>query len=118
MTSASTCSAVLRPMPRLPPVMSAIRVMPATISPAGAREKRSAQPGTSRPWLSPRARPILEPVDRQALADFLRRRREALRPEDVGLSQGRRRRTAGLRREEVALLAHMSTDFYARLEQQ
>ena len=57
-------------------------------------------------------------MDRAGLADFLRRRREALRPEDVGLSQGRRRRTAGLRREEVALLAHMSTDFYARLEQQ
>src|SRR5689334_16505754 len=56
-------------------------------------------------------------MDRAGLADFLRRRREALRPEDVGLSQGRRRRTAGLRREEVALLAHMSTDFYARLEQ-
>ena len=57
-------------------------------------------------------------MDRAGLADFLRRRREALRPEDVGLQQGRRRRTAGLRREEVALLAHMSTDFYARLEQQ
>jgi transcriptional regulator with XRE-family HTH domain len=56
-------------------------------------------------------------MDRDGLADFLRRRREALRPEDVGLQQGRRRRTAGLRREEVALLAHMSTDFYARLEQ-
>ena len=56
-------------------------------------------------------------MDRDGLADFLRRRREALRPEDVGLREGRRRRTAGLRREEVALLAHMSTDFYARLEQ-
>jgi len=56
-------------------------------------------------------------MDRDGLADFLRRRREALNPEDVGLQQGRRRRTAGLRREEVALLAHMSTDFYARLEQ-
>jgi nucleotide-binding universal stress UspA family protein len=57
-------------------------------------------------------------MDREGLADFLRRRREALHPEDVGLHPGRRRRTAGLRREEVALLAHMSTDFYARLEQQ
>jgi transcriptional regulator with XRE-family HTH domain len=56
-------------------------------------------------------------MDRDGLADFLRRRREALRPEDVGLGPGRRRRTAGLRREEVAALAHMSTDFYARLEQ-
>ena len=56
-------------------------------------------------------------MDRDGLADFLRRRREALRPEDVGLSAGRRRRTAGLRREEVAALASMSTDFYTRLEQ-
>ena len=56
-------------------------------------------------------------MDRDGLADFLRRRRQTLRPEDVGLSPGRRRRTAGLRREEVALLAHMSTDFYTRLEQ-
>jgi len=56
-------------------------------------------------------------MDRDGLAEFLRHRREALSPDDVGLGQGRRRRTPGLRREEVALLAHMSTDFYARLEQ-
>jgi hypothetical protein len=57
-------------------------------------------------------------VDREQLADFLRRRREALQPEDVGLARGPRRRTGGLRREEVALLASMSTDYYTRLEQQ
>jgi transcriptional regulator with XRE-family HTH domain len=57
-------------------------------------------------------------MDRPQLADFLRRRREALQPEDVGLSRGARRRTSGLRREEVALLASMSTDYYSRLEQQ
>ena len=56
-------------------------------------------------------------MDREGLADFLRRRRAALRPDDVGLGPGRRRRTPGLRREEVAALAHMSTDFYTRLEQ-
>ena len=56
-------------------------------------------------------------MDRDGLADFLRRRRAALRPDDVGLGPGRRRRTPGLRREEVAALAHMSTDFYTRLEQ-
>ncbi|TWD79880.1 helix-turn-helix protein [Kribbella amoyensis] len=50
------------------------------------------------------------------LSDFLRRRREALQPEDVGLPRGRRRRTPGLRREEVATLAAMSTDYYSRLE--
>jgi transcriptional regulator with XRE-family HTH domain len=57
-------------------------------------------------------------MDRPELADFLRRRREALQPEDVGLTRGARRRTRGLRREEVALLASMSTDYYGRLEQQ
>jgi transcriptional regulator with XRE-family HTH domain len=56
-------------------------------------------------------------MDREDLADFLRRRRARLQPEDVGLPAGRRRRTAGLRREEVAALASMSTDFYARIEQ-
>jgi transcriptional regulator with XRE-family HTH domain len=57
-------------------------------------------------------------MDRLALADFLRHRREELRPEDVGLPAGARRRTRGLRREEVAALASMSTDYYTRLEQQ
>ncbi|MGW5736351.1 MULTISPECIES: helix-turn-helix transcriptional regulator [Streptomyces] len=57
-------------------------------------------------------------MDRPALADFLRRRREALQPADVGLPLGARRRTRGLRREEVASLALMSSDYYTRLEQQ
>ncbi|MFK4082711.1 helix-turn-helix transcriptional regulator [Kribbella sp. NPDC020789] len=50
------------------------------------------------------------------LSDFLRKRREALQPEDVGMPRGRRRRTPGLRREEVAALASMSADYYSRLE--
>ena len=54
---------------------------------------------------------------RQELARFLRDRREALRPGDAGLPPGRRRRTPGLRREEVAERAHMSVEYYARLEQ-
>jgi transcriptional regulator with XRE-family HTH domain len=57
-------------------------------------------------------------MDRALLADFLRARREALQPEDVGLPRGPRRRTGGLRREEVAVLAGMSADYYSRLEQQ
>jgi len=56
-------------------------------------------------------------VNREALAAFLVRRREALQPSDVGLSPGPRRRTAGLRREEVAQLATMSANYYTRLEQ-
>ena len=57
-------------------------------------------------------------IDRGGLADFLRRRRESLQPEDVGLPRGQRRRTNGLRREEVASLCHMSADYYARLERE
>lgn len=57
-------------------------------------------------------------MDRVELAAFLRRRREELRPGDVGLPVGARRRAPGLRREEVASLAAMSTDYYTRLEQQ
>jgi transcriptional regulator with XRE-family HTH domain len=54
---------------------------------------------------------------RQELASLLRYRREALDPADVGLPAGERRRTPGLRREEVARLANISTEYYARLEQ-
>jgi transcriptional regulator with XRE-family HTH domain len=57
-------------------------------------------------------------IDRAELAEFLRTRREALQPEDVGLPRGARRRTRGLRREEVALLCHMSVDYYSRLERE
>ena len=56
-------------------------------------------------------------MDKDQLAAFLRSRRERLRPEDVGLPAGPRRRTPGLRREEVAVLAHISTEYYVRLEQ-
>lgn len=55
-------------------------------------------------------------IDRPELGAFLRGRRQALQPSDVGLPSGHRRRTAGLRREEVAALCHMSADYYARLE--
>ncbi|HEV7625435.1 MAG TPA: helix-turn-helix transcriptional regulator [Streptomyces sp.] len=57
-------------------------------------------------------------MDRNQLADFLRTRRESLQPEDVGLPRGKRRRTGGLRREEVAALCTMSADYYSRIEQQ
>jgi transcriptional regulator with XRE-family HTH domain len=57
-------------------------------------------------------------MDRPQLAEFLRARREALQPEDVGLPRGPRRRTGGLRREEVAALCSMSVDYYSRIEQQ
>ncbi|MTD53052.1 helix-turn-helix transcriptional regulator [Amycolatopsis pithecellobii] len=56
-------------------------------------------------------------MDKQELGAFLRSRRERLQPQDVGLPSGSRRRTPGLRREEVAVLAHISTEYYVRLEQ-
>ena len=52
-----------------------------------------------------------------ALGDYLRTRREQLRPDDVGLVPGTRRRVPGLRREEVATLAGISSAYYLRLEQ-
>jgi transcriptional regulator with XRE-family HTH domain len=56
-------------------------------------------------------------MNRDDLATFLRARRGRLRPADVGLPDGGRRRTEGLRRQEVAQLAGMSVDYYIRLEQ-
>ena len=52
-----------------------------------------------------------------ALGDYLRARRGQVRPEDVGLVPGPRRRVQGLRREELATLAGISSDYYLRLEQ-
>jgi hypothetical protein len=54
---------------------------------------------------------------REALADFLRKRRAFLAPADVGLPPSVRRRTPGLRREEVAQLANIGTSWYVWLEQ-
>ena len=56
-------------------------------------------------------------VRRAELAEFLRSRRERITPEDAGLPPGTRRRTAGLRREEVALLAGVGVTWYTWLEQ-
>ncbi|HEY2473971.1 MAG TPA: helix-turn-helix transcriptional regulator [Candidatus Cybelea sp.] len=54
---------------------------------------------------------------RSELSDFLRTRRAKVLPSDVGLADGARRRTPGLRREEVALLANIGATWYTRLEQ-
>ena len=55
---------------------------------------------------------------RRELADFLRTRRAKLSPAEVGLPAGTRRRTPGLRREEVAQLAAIGATWYTRLEQE
>ncbi|HTX59177.1 MAG TPA: helix-turn-helix transcriptional regulator [Verrucomicrobiae bacterium] len=60
----------------------------------------------------------MNPADRRfELSDFLRTRRAKIVPSDVGLADGARRRTPGLRREEVALLANIGATWYTRLEQ-
>ncbi len=81
---------------------------------------RSAPLSTACRSVAPRfrARKNGRMIDRPGLADFLRVRRAALQPEDVGLPRGQRRRTGGLRREEVAALCHMSADYYSRLERE
>jgi transcriptional regulator with XRE-family HTH domain len=55
-------------------------------------------------------------VEANALGEFLRARRQQVRPEDVGLVPGGRRRVSGLRREELAMLAGISAEYYLRLE--
>jgi len=51
------------------------------------------------------------------LGEYLRGRRAAVRPEDAGFPENARRRVAGLRREEVAVAAGVSADYYVRIEQ-
>jgi len=55
--------------------------------------------------------------DGNALGEYLRARRELVQPQDVGIRVGGIRRVTGLRREEVAMLAGVSADYYLRLEQ-
>lgn len=66
---------------------------------------------------SQNGRPATGERRRAELADFLRRRRASITPDDVGLPNGGRRRTPGLRREEVSQLAGVGTTWYTWLEQ-
>ncbi|WP_385624124.1 MULTISPECIES: helix-turn-helix domain-containing protein [unclassified Streptomyces] len=69
----------------------------------------------NRPAIISRTRPCEE--RRRELAAFLRSRRERITPREAGLPSKGRRRTPGLRREELALLAGMSATWYTYLEQ-
>ncbi len=73
--------------------------------------------GPPDPPLRPRDTGDKATDSRQDLAEFLKNRRTRVRPQDLGLEPGPRRRVAGLRREELALLAGVSTDYYQRMEQ-
>ena len=53
---------------------------------------------------------------RAQVAQFLHSRRDRITPERVGITSGGQRRVPGLRREEVALLAGISVEYYARME--
>jgi transcriptional regulator with XRE-family HTH domain len=60
---------------------------------------------------------MLSDERRREIADFLKTRRMRRQPEELGLPRGRRRRTPGLRREEVAAAAGVSAEWYTWLEQ-
>jgi transcriptional regulator with XRE-family HTH domain len=78
----------------------------------------SAQPGSGTPTLNTHAvGTVKEMAADNRIGQFLRARRERVRPEDVGLPDFGRRRVPGLRREELATLAGVSADYYVRLEQ-
>ncbi|MGI5352299.1 helix-turn-helix transcriptional regulator [Streptomyces sp. CA-250714] len=72
-------------------------------------------PGTAH--ATPETRAPADSVRREELAAFLRSRRERIAPEQVGLPRGPRRRTPGLRREEVAQLSAVGVTWYTWLEQ-
>jgi transcriptional regulator with XRE-family HTH domain len=76
--------------------------------------------GAAKPSAKPLAKPLAErPGERRRaeLGDFLKARRARLSPEEFGMAPGSRRRTPGLRREEVALLAGVGVTWYTWLEQ-
>jgi transcriptional regulator with XRE-family HTH domain len=60
---------------------------------------------------------VTDVSESNVLGDYLRARRELVQPDNVGIPVNRVRRVAGLRREEVAMLAGISSDYYLRLEQ-
>jgi transcriptional regulator with XRE-family HTH domain len=76
-------------------------------------QSRQRQPGIQRAFILV----LLVPVTTAELGAFLRSRRERLTPAEVGLPPGGRRRTPGLRREELALISGVSTSWYTFLEQ-
>src|SRR3981081_4711286 len=114
--SAETAGPV-RPRVRICIVFSFVVDLSPTLRPNRDAQERSVHRGRTAPWMSSPAARDHGAMHRDQLADFLRRRREAIRPAEVGIADGPRRRTPGLRREQVALLAGMSVDYVVRLEQ-
>ncbi|ARF55243.1 helix-turn-helix transcriptional regulator [Streptomyces gilvosporeus] len=90
-------------------------VKPATTRPGATVHPGIADPGAAAPPYG--AAPRDDAARRAELAAFLRSRRERITPEQVGLPRGTRRRTPGLRREEVAHLGAVGVTWYTWLEQ-
>ncbi len=90
--------------------------MHTTVVRCAAISQGSADPGVGVPWLRLLDARDDGKVNLPELAAFLRSRRDRVRPSDVGLPTGPRRRVPGLRREEVAQLAGLSADYYTELE--
>src|SRR4051812_1856952 len=114
------------PMPLLAPVTKAIFWWSVVMSPPCRRRGAPGRPCATWVWRTQVERAFVtyrgdmpEPRDETDLGAFLRARRAQVTPDDVGLGphSRRRRRVPGLRREEVALLAGVSPDYYTRLEQ-
>ncbi|WP_434975674.1 helix-turn-helix transcriptional regulator [Streptomyces bluensis] len=96
-----------------PPRQAPPRQAPPPEAPIEARPREEGEPvATARPGAAQES-----VVRRHELAAFLRHRREHITPEQVGLPRGRRRRTPGLRREEVAQLSAVGVTWYTWLEQ-
>jgi transcriptional regulator with XRE-family HTH domain len=92
--------------------------MTVTVLSGPARDNGGANPGAEGATMGRGDRIIVGNVNGTgAIGEYLRARRELVRPEDVGLSSSARRRVPGLRGEEVAMLAGVSIDYYIRLEQ-
>ncbi len=90
---------------------------PAALNRGAARDGDAAADGRDRERLAANRGANRDRRRRDELADFLRSRRASLKPADIGLPAGGRRRTPGLRREEVAQLAGVGTTWYTWLEQ-
>ena len=98
------------------PGISATTLVPKGLGHTG-RKMATAETRAPSATVIPLPTPVRTDIRRRELGAFLRSRRERVKPEDVGVRYSRRRRTPGLRREEVAQLAGVGVTWYTWLEQ-
>jgi transcriptional regulator with XRE-family HTH domain len=106
-------------MPEVPPAMKMVRSVMSMSPPSHRRRvpgRAALIRGVTGPPVRVRAGTSVAVMSDNRLGDYLRARRELVTPEQAGIPPGARRRVRGLRREEVALLAGISADYYLRLE--